>query len=74
MTLYELMNNTTIQGNVDIVYYVDGEETDSRVFRHVEDLASSIADLPEGWEDCEVKYMWASSDGYLHIEIYEEEA
>ncbi|MBO5969204.1 MAG: hypothetical protein J6S14_11985 [Clostridia bacterium] len=71
MTLYELINNTTIQGNVDITCFVDGIETDSETFLHTDDLAS--VSFPEEWEDYEVKYIWASNDGYIHIEIYKEE-
>lgn len=74
MTLYELANNTTVQGNIDIVLFDgNGNEQDDRTFSYVEDLSTYLNQLPEGWEDCEVRFFFAAADGWLHIEIYQEE-
>lgn len=74
MTLYELVNNTTIQGNVDITYFEgNGNEQGDMTFSYVEDLSGHLGELPEGWEDCEVRFIWPAADGWLHIEIYAEE-
>lgn len=74
MTLYELANNTTVQGNIDIVLFDgNGNEQDDRAFSYVEDLSTYLNQLPEGWEDCEVRFIWPAADGWLHIEIYAEE-
>lgn len=74
MTLYELANNTTVQGNIDIVFFDgNGNEQDDRTFSYVEDLSTYLNQLPEGWEDCEVRFIWPAADGWLHIEIYAEE-
>lgn len=72
MSLYELMNNTTIQGHVRIVVFDhDGSRIeDEKYMRYVDDLA--YEELPEGWEDMTVEFLYWDSD-YLTIEIYMKE-
>lgn len=73
MTLYELVNNTTIQGEINIVYFEGEQEKDSKALYCVEDLSMRLWHLPEGWEDLEVKYIFSDKYGRLHIEICAEE-
>lgn len=73
MTLYELANNTSIQGNIDVCLFRGEEEVNCKTFDHVDDLSLYLSELPEGWEDLDVGYIFVDGDGYLHIEIWEEE-
>lgn len=66
MTLYTLVASTIIQGNVRISAW-DGEtEKVVATWENCEQLWSG--EIEEEWEDFEVKYIFASPDGYLHIE------
>ena len=70
MTLYELMNNTTIQGDVKIrVFKDDGnyDEVAMKRFGCVDDL--SYEEIPEEWEDLEVRYLYYA-DNCITIELY----
>ena len=81
MTLYDLMNNITLQGHIEIqLFDKSGEEKESRFFEHCEDLNGM--ELPDGWEDKEVSYIypqkftrkhwtWAEESSCLIIEIKE---
>ena len=73
MTLYELVNNTTIQSNVAIIPMdEDGNELGGFHIDFTEDLA--YAGWPEEWEDYEVTYIYASPSTHeLVIEIREQE-
>lgn len=73
MTLYELANNTSVQGNIDVCLFRGEEEVNCKTFDHVDDLSLYLSELPEGWEDLDVRYIFVDGDGYLHIEIWEEE-
>lgn len=76
MTLYELMNNTTIQGDVLIQPYdVDGRVLDGFCVKCTADLsgACSGADWQEEWDEWEVNYIYVNIHGVLVIEIQEEE-
>lgn len=69
MTLYELMNNTTIQGDVKIRVFSEEnyEEIGMKLFKGVDDL--SVEDVPEEWEDLEVRYIYYA-DNCINIELY----
>ena len=73
ITLYDLMQNTTVQGDVRIRVYKDDsyEEIAMKLFRNVDDLSGE--DIPEDWEDLEVRYIFVGGDGILNIELYMEE-
>lgn len=72
MTLYELMNNTTIQGDVCIQPYdKDGRELPAFYVKNTDDAAYSGWDME--WEDWEVRYIYANVHGTLVIEIWEVE-
>ena len=71
MTLYELMHNTTVQGDIRISTWVDGEEKDALYLKNCDDL--NCPEIPDGWEDREVFFLFCPGDGYLHIEIDGEE-
>lgn len=73
MSLFELVNNTTIQGDVKIrVFNADGDEIDSKELHYMDDLSMPSVELPEEWEDMEVRYMYYAAD-FLNIEIYKED-
>ena len=67
MTIYELVNDSTIQGNVRISTWKEDEEEVLLEIRNTDDLFTS--DLEEEWEDAEVDYIFCGRDGYLHIEV-----
>lgn len=72
MSLDELMNNTTVQGHVKIrVFNAEtGEEIVMRLFKYVDDLSGE--DIPEEWEDLEVRYIYCA-DNCVNIELYKED-
>ena len=73
ITLYDLMHNMTVQGDVRIRVYKDGEydEVAMKLFRGVDDLNGE--DIPDEWEELEVRYIFVGGDGILNIELYMEE-
>ena len=76
MTLYELVNNTTIQGNVFIQPFdADGRELDGFSVKNTEDLAAACGgkDWIEDWDEWQVNYIYVNIHGVLVIEIQEEE-
>ena len=75
MTLYDLVNSMTIQGNIEIaVFDIDGNEKERELFPSVDDL--SCCKLAE-YEDLRVTYMFPNSTttgrAWLTIELLEEE-
>ena len=73
MTLYNLVNNTTIQGNVRITAYDDGsynlpKKGENVLFEeeNVDDLCGMQEDY---YEDAEIVYMFCDKNGYLNIEL-----
>lgn len=73
ITLYDLMYNTTVQGDVRIRVYKDDsyDEIAMKLFRNVDDLSGE--DIPSEWEDLEVRYIFVGGDGILNIELYMKE-
>ena len=77
MTLYELAENITIQGNVEIAKFKGGEVDSWFTFGTI-DLGIDINELEsEGIGNLEVRYIYsdATKDGesYVVIEVVEEE-
>ena len=73
ITLYDLMYNTTVQGDVRIRVYKDDsyDEIAMKLFRNVDDLSGE--DIPSEWEYLEVRYIFVGGDGILNIELYMED-
>lgn len=73
ITLYDLMNNITIQGDVRIRVYKDDsyDEIAMKLFRNVDGLNGE--DIPTEWEDLEVRYIFVGGDSILNIELYMED-
>lgn len=70
MTLYELANQTTIQGDVRVSKFDENGVEDYLLFAQgTDDLAS---ELPEEYEDLTVKYIYNGEDG-THIEVSDED-
>lgn len=77
MTLYDLANACTLQGNIEIkVFDGDGNELESRFVRDETGFECSFTNTDD-LEDCEVSYMHAtkSLDGteWLVVEVVKEE-
>ena len=81
MTLYDLMNGTTLQGHIEVKKLdEDGSELKSCFYENCEDLSG--VDLPDGWEDYNVTYVypqrltrkhwtWVEETSCLVIEVSE---
>ena len=70
MTLYELVNQTTVQGDVRVSKFGEnGAEDYLLSAQGTDDLA---AELPEEYEDLTVKYIYNGEDG-VHIEVTDED-
>ena len=67
MTLYELVNDVTLQGNIRISTWEGDDEKVLLTVENHDDLF--VGDLEEAYEDREVTYMFCPGDGFLHIEI-----
>ena len=72
VTLYDLMHNTTVQGDVKIRLFreSDYEELAMLKLESVDVLIGE--DIPTEWEDLEIRYIYIA-DNCLNIEIYMEE-
>ena len=68
MTLYDLVNSTTVQGDIRLSVWTSGwSGTEVAVEQYTtEDL--SIKDISP-YEDLKVNYIFSASDGKLHIEL-----
>ena len=70
MTLQDLFDGgVTLQGNVRLSAWKGDEETSVREILECDDL--STAGLDERTKGRDIRYMFAPSDGYLHIELEE---
>lgn len=76
MTLYELADTVTLQGNIIIkVFDGEGNEKESR-FVHESTGFNCICDDADDLEDCEVSYMYperGTGTAWLVIEVIREE-
>ena len=71
MTLWDLTNGATLQGNIRLSVWKHDEEVKVVEIDQVDDLA--YEKKAKRFEDYEVTYMFASPvDGYLHIELKSE--
>ena len=71
MTLYELCYLAKIQGNIRISMWRGEEELVIAKFEACEQLFSGYID--DEWIDLVVDYIFCPGDGWLHIEVKEEE-
>lgn len=77
MTLYELTNSMTIQGNICVtIYDANGKETDRRFYYDLSDFVTYHEDADD-LDDFVVTYIYADRaiDGgaWLNIELQENE-
>ena len=70
MTLYELVNSTTIQGNIRVSMWEDDEERIISTWENCEELFSG--EIEDEWMGLVVDYIFCPGDGWLHIEVREE--
>lgn len=67
MTLYDLINCTTVQGDVTVCFNNGNNDCiDIKKGVGITDLFELDLDAYEG---CEVEFLWADSNGLLHIEL-----
>lgn len=76
MTLYDLTNSTTVQGNIEIkVFDSQGSEKESRFFRDQDDFSCYMNDCDD-MEDFRINYIYPTKgcDGtvWLVIELCDE--
>ena len=67
MTLQDMLDNFTIQGFVHLSVWDGDEEVSVRYINCTDDLGA--AKFPKMWKGYEVTYMFAGTDGFLHIEL-----
>lgn len=67
MTLYDLLNDVEVQGNVVISVWDSREAVKQLRFSEYDDV--SCSDIPEDVEDAEVRYMFCGREGCLNIEV-----
>ena len=65
-----LRNHITIQGDVKLTMWKDGEVLYEGTVQGTEDIDTCGLHL---WDYAEVKYMFAAPDGFLHIDFEQEE-
>lgn len=70
MTLYDLANQITIQGDIRVSKF--DEEANEIILMNVENTDDLANDLPEEYEDLTVKYIYEGEDG-VHIEVSDED-
>lgn len=69
MTLYDLVNLTTVQGDIRVsAFYDDGEH----VLISAKDCEDLAEELPEAYADMTVRFIFSGEDG-IHIEVSDEE-
>lgn len=74
MTLKTLVKNVQIQGDVRLSVWDSCDEVEVHEFQIAENLYSYVNALPNFSKllRMKVKYMFAPGDGYLHIELTDE--
>ena len=73
MTLYELVNNTTIQGNAMILpFNMNGDELAPILINDADDVAGYSGEYDD-YEDWEVTFIYVDRLKNLVIEVQEEE-
>lgn len=74
MTLYELVDNVKLQGNIRISMWDFMGETE-KVIATWENSVNElfVGDIEDEWADLIVDYIFCPGDGWLHIEVKEEE-
>lgn len=71
MSLYMFVYNVKLQGNIRLSVWVGDEEKVLAKWYDCEELFSG--DIEEEWEDLIVDYIFCPGDGWLHIEVKEED-
>ena len=71
MTLYELVYNVKLQGNIRVSMWVNDEEKIIATWENCTELFSG--DIEDEWMDFIVDYIFCPGDGFLHIEVKEDD-
>lgn len=66
MLFGNLIKKTTVQGDVRLSVWKDGEEKFVEYFRNVQDMKNEPCRL---YDYFDVNYIFCPGDGYLHIEL-----
>lgn len=70
MTLYDLANQITIQGDVRVSKF--DEEANEIILLNAQGTDDLASELPEEYEELTVKYIFNGEDG-THIEVSDED-
>lgn len=70
MTIYELANQTTIQGDVRVSKF--DEDANEIILINVQGTDDLAYDIPEEYEDLTVRFIFSGEDG-VHIEVSDED-
>lgn len=70
MTLYDLANQITLQGDIRVSKF--DEEANEIILLNAQGTDDLANDLPEEYEDLTVKYIFNGEDG-VHIEVSDED-
>lgn len=68
ITISDLLDNITVQGDIRISAWTRNEE-EKVIFQTECDGGLSASKLPKRWMNAEVLYMFCPGDGFLHIEV-----
>ena len=71
MKLYDFVASVVLQGNIRLSLWRDDTEIVLSTWEDCEQLFTG--ELEEEWEDLEITYIFCASDGYLHIEVKEDD-
>ena len=71
MTLYELVYSAKLQGNIRVSVWKDDEEKIIATWENCTELFSG--DIEDEWMDLVVDYIFCPGDGWLHIEVTEDD-
>ena len=72
MTLYELVYNVKLQGNIRISMWVGDKEKIIAKWENCMELFTG--DIEDEWMGFIVDYIFCPGDGWLHIEVKEDDA
>ena len=70
MTLYDLANQITMQGDIRVSKF--DEDANEIILMNVENTDDLSNEIPEEYEDLTVKYIYEGEDG-VHIEVSDED-
>ena len=68
ITINDLLNNITVQGNIRVSAWTRNEE-EKVILITEQESGLATYQLPKRWRNSEILYMFYPGDGFLHIEV-----